>query len=34
MATQRVLGWDRGDLHDAVNVIFDLVWEGLGSIRK
>jgi len=31
MATQRVLGWDHGDLRDAVNFIYDLVWNGLGS---
>jgi AcrR family transcriptional regulator len=31
MAIQRVLGWDHGDLRDAVNIIFDLVWKGLGS---
>jgi AcrR family transcriptional regulator len=30
-ATQRVLGWDHGDLRDAVNFIFDLVWKGLGA---
>ena len=31
MAIQRVLGWDHGDLRDAVNIVFDLVWKGLGS---
>jgi AcrR family transcriptional regulator len=31
MAIQRVLGWDHGDLREAVNLIFDLVWKGLGS---
>lgn len=30
VATQRVLGWDHGDLRDAVNFIFDFVWRGLG----
>jgi AcrR family transcriptional regulator len=34
MATQRVLGWDHGDLCDAVKVIFDLVWKGLGARGK
>lgn len=29
-ATQRVLGWDHGDLRDAVNFVFALVWKGLG----
>lgn len=29
MASQRVLGWNHGDLRDAVNFIFDLVWKGL-----
>jgi hypothetical protein len=28
---RRVLGWDHGDLGDAVNFIFDLVRKGLGS---
>jgi len=31
MATQRVLGWEHGDLRDAVNSIFDLVWKGLAA---
>lgn len=30
-ATQRVLGWDKGELRNAVDFIFDLVWKGLGS---
>ena len=34
IATQRVLGWDHGDLRDAVNFIFDLVWKGLGARGK
>ena len=34
VATQRVLGWDHGDLRDAVNFIFDLVWKGLGARGK
>ena len=34
LATQRVLGWDHGDLRDAVNIIFDLVWKGLGARGK
>ena len=32
-ATQRMLGWDHGDLYDVVNFVFDLVWKGLGSRR-
>jgi hypothetical protein len=31
VATQRLLGWDQGDLRDAVNFVFDLVWKGLES---
>jgi AcrR family transcriptional regulator len=31
VASQRVLGRDQGDLRDAVNFIFDLVWKGLGA---
>jgi AcrR family transcriptional regulator len=31
IATQRTLGWDHGDLRDAVNFIFDLVWKGFGA---
>ncbi len=27
----RVLGWEKGELRDAVNFIFDLVWKGLGT---
>ena len=34
IATQRVLGWHQGDLRDAVNFIFDLVWKGLGARGK
>jgi AcrR family transcriptional regulator len=34
MATQRVLGWNHGDLGDAVNFIFDLVWKGLRAEGK
>lgn len=30
VATRRVLGWDHGDLCDAVKFIFDIVWKGLG----
>ncbi len=30
-AIHRVLGGDKGELPDAVNFIFDLVWKGLGA---
>jgi AcrR family transcriptional regulator len=29
VVVRRVLGWDEGDLPDAINFIFDLVWKGL-----
>jgi AcrR family transcriptional regulator len=31
VATQRVLGWDHGELRDAANFVFGLVWKGLGA---
>ncbi len=30
-ASQRVLGWDKGELRDTVSFIFDMVWKGLRS---
>ena len=34
MATQRALGWNYGDLGDAVDFVFGLVWKGLGAKGK
>lgn len=31
VATQRVLGWLRGDLQDTVNFVFEFAWKGLGN---
>ncbi len=31
VASRRAVGWDHGDLHDAVNFVFDLAWKGLGA---
>ncbi len=29
--TQRLMGWSKGDVQDAINFVLDLVWKGIGT---